>query len=119
MTLAEFNSFCLSFPFVTSSFPFDKTTLVFKVFGKMFTLTSIDTFEIITVKALQEKVIELCERYEGIRPGYYMNKKHWISIETKNNISDILIKQLISDSYNLVVKSLPKKVRDDYFKNCE
>ncbi|HPN38536.1 MAG TPA: MmcQ/YjbR family DNA-binding protein [Melioribacteraceae bacterium] len=109
MTLDEYRSFCLTFPFTEATFPFDETALVFKVYGKMFTLTSIDTFEIITVKAKPEAVIELCERYEGINPGYYMNKKHWVSIGTHNNISDDMIKQLITDSYNLVVKSISKK----------
>lgn len=115
MTLEEYRSFCLSFPHTEATFPFDETALVLKVFGKMFTLTSIDSFEIITVKALPEDVIELCERYEGINPGYYMNKKHWVSIGTKNNISDEFIKQLITDSYKLVVKSLPKKIQNEYF----
>jgi len=117
MTLEEYVSFCQSLPYSESSFPFDKTALVFKVCEKMFSLTSIDTFEIITVKALPEDVIDLCERYEGITPGYYMNKKHWISIETRGNIPDPMIKQLINNSYNLVVKSLPKKLQNEYFKN--
>jgi predicted DNA-binding protein (MmcQ/YjbR family) len=115
MTLEEYRSFCLSFPHTQETFPFDETALVYKVFDKMFTLTSIDTFEIITVKATPENVIELCERYQSINPGYYMNKKHWISINTFGNISNDMIKQLITDSYYLVVKSLPKKIQKEYF----
>lgn len=119
MDLEDYRNFCLGLPFTEETFPFDETALVYKVFGKMYTLTSIDTFSIITVKAKPEDVLELCERYPNINPGYHMNKKHWISISVNGSISDNFIKNLIKNSYKLVVNSLPKKIKLQYFEDMD
>lgn len=97
---------------VTEEFPFDNQTLVFKVMGKMFALTGVDTFESINLKCDPDRAIALREEYDGkIVPGYHMNKKHWNTIDMDGSISDHLIKSLIDHSYELVVKSLTKKQR--------
>ncbi len=119
MDLEDYRNFCLKLPFTEETFPFDETALVYKVFGKMYALTSIDTFNIITVKALPEDVYELCDRYADINPGYYMNKKHWISINVNGSVTDKMIKELITNSYKLVVASLPKKIKAQYFNNID
>ena len=92
---------------VTEEFPFDKNTLVYKVMGKMFALTDIDSFQSINLKCDPEKAIQLREAYEGVTPGYHMNKKHWNTIRTDGSIPDDLICQWIDDSYKLVVDKLP------------
>jgi predicted DNA-binding protein (MmcQ/YjbR family) len=93
---------------VTEEFPFDNNTLVFKVMGKMFALTDVDSFESINLKCDPEVGAQLREEYDGVRPGYHMNKKHWITVLIDGRISDKLVKSWIDASYSLVVASLTK-----------
>ena len=98
---------------VTEEFPFDETTLVFKVMGKMFALTGLDTPEFkVNLKCDPDRSIELREEYESIIAGFHMNKKHWNTVSSDGTISNEFFKELIDHSYDLVVKGLPKKLRD-------
>jgi predicted DNA-binding protein (MmcQ/YjbR family) len=117
MHIEQFREFCLSLKGVTEEFPFGEETLVYKVMGKMFALTDITSFESVNLKCDPEIAIELRERYEGVTPGYHMNKKHWNTVDMHAGISDKLICTWIKDSYNLVVASLPKKVKDELLKS--
>jgi predicted DNA-binding protein (MmcQ/YjbR family) len=112
MNIEQLQEYCIALPGVTEEFPFGEETLVYKVKGKIFALTSLENFESINLKCDPEQAIELRERYEGVTPGYHMNKKHWNTVEVRSGIPAKLIFQWIKDSYDLVVKSLPKKDRD-------
>jgi predicted DNA-binding protein (MmcQ/YjbR family) len=98
---------------VSEGFPFDESTLVYKVCGKMFALTDVDNFESINLKCEPQKALELREQYEEIRPGYHMNKKHWNSVYLDGMLSDELIYQLVDHSYEQVVRKLPKSSREE------
>ncbi len=111
MNIEEFRDFCLSMKGTTEDFPFDEQALVFKVMGKMFALTNVDTFESINLKCDPEKALELREQYPGVQPGYHMSKKHWNTVLTDGEIPDPLLKQWTRDSYDLVVAGMPKKLR--------
>ncbi|HCQ30008.1 MAG TPA: MmcQ-like protein [Flavobacteriales bacterium] len=112
MTIEQYVDFCLSLPGVEESFPFDDKTLVFKVGGKMFALTNIDSFDFINLKCNPDKALELRAQYpEDILPGYHMNKKHWNSVSTNGNINDEMLHSLIRHSYQLVYDKLPKRVK--------
>ncbi|MBS4012891.1 MAG: MmcQ/YjbR family DNA-binding protein [Bacteroidetes bacterium] len=111
MNIEEFRDYCLSFKNVEEKLPFDETTLVFYVMGKMFCLADIDAFDYINVKCDPEKAIMLREQFDEVTPGYHMNKKHWNSIKTSGRLTDKQIKEWIKDSYDLVVEGLPKKLR--------
>ena len=111
MDIIAFREFCLSFNAVTEGMPFGGDTLVFKVKGKMFCLTGIDDFEFINLKCDPDKALELREEYPAVKPGYHMNKKHWNSVYMDGSIPDTRIHEWITDSYNLVVDTLPKKDR--------
>ena len=112
MHIESFRTYCLSKKGVTESFPFDETTLVFKVGGKMFALTDLDTPELkVNLKCDPEKAISLREQYPEIIPGFHMNKKHWNTVQFNSNIGVKLFKELIDHSYDLVIQSLPKKHR--------
>lgn len=113
MDIEAYRDFCLSLKGVTEEFPFDNRTLVFKIQNKIFALLDIETFEQINLKCDPEKVIELREQFEGIIPGYHMNKKHWNSVKTASDVSDSLVKELTSHSYELVVSGLTKKLREE------
>jgi predicted DNA-binding protein (MmcQ/YjbR family) len=112
MNIEQFRDFCIALPGVTEEFPFGEETLVYKVMGKMFALTNLDSFESINLKCDPEIAVELRERYEGVTPGYHMNKKHWNTVDVHAGISNKLIYEWIKDSYNLVVNSLPKKTKE-------
>lgn len=113
MNVEEFRVYCLSKSFVTEEFPFDETTLVFKVAGKMFALTGLNDSEFkVNLKCDPDRSAVLREEYESIRPGWHMNKKHWNTIHIDGSFPDELFRQLIDHSYDLVVKGLPKKIRD-------
>lgn len=111
MNIEELRTYCLSKKGTTESFPFDSDTLVFKVSGKMFCLTSLSDPGSINLKCDPEKAIELREKYINVQPGYHMNKKMWNTILMDENISKKLLKEWITDSYLLVVKKLPKKIQ--------
>jgi predicted DNA-binding protein (MmcQ/YjbR family) len=114
MDIEAFREYCLNKPGVSEEFPFDNQTLVFKVMGKMFALTGLDS-EVFTanLKCDPERAIELRERYDGIKPGWHMNKKYWNTVDMESpQISRTLHKELIDHSYDEVVKGLTKKDRD-------
>jgi predicted DNA-binding protein (MmcQ/YjbR family) len=113
MFLDDVRNHCLQKTGVTEGFPFDKSTLVFKVFGKMFALMDVDVFDSLNLKCDPEKAIELRETYQGVQPGYHMNKKHWNTVLLNEDVSDKLLLELINHSYELVYASLPKKVRHE------
>jgi len=113
MNIEEYRDYCLSLPGAEEGFPFNESTLVFKVKGKMFSATDVDTFELVNLKCDPVKAIELRERYTFVIPGYHMNKKHWNSIKMDHPVPGDLLREWISDSYKLVVAKLPKKERDE------
>jgi predicted DNA-binding protein (MmcQ/YjbR family) len=94
---------------VTEEFPFGIDTLVFKVNGKMFALTDIESFESINLKSLPEDAAQLREQYPAVQPGYHMNKKHWNTVIMNGSISDKLVKEWIDQSYDLVAKKASQK----------
>lgn len=109
MDVETLREYCLSKKDVTESFPFDDVTLVFKVMGKMFALVNLDGDLSVNIKCDPEKAIEYREHYPSVLPGYHMDKKHWNTVMIDGTISDKLLKEWITDSYNLVIKKLPKK----------
>jgi len=110
MNIEEFRDYCLSKKYVTECFPFDQTTLVFKVAEKMFALTSLENHPSrVNLKCDPEKSIELRAQFSDIIEGFHMNKKHWNTITIEGNISNQLIEELINHSYELVVKGMTKK----------
>lgn len=113
MNIEEFREYCLSKKGVEETFPFGEDTLVFKVMGKMFALTGLETYPAsANLKCDPERAIELREEFDGlIRPGYHMSKVHWNTVELERNMPHELLTELIDHSYNLVVKSLTKKLQ--------
>lgn len=114
MNIEELREYCLTKKGVTESFPFDETTLVFKVAGKMFCLTDLVDDFAVALKNDPEKNMELREKFPAVKPGYHMNKQHWNTVQVDGTISDELLKQLVDESYQLIVQKLPKKTREEF-----
>ncbi len=112
MHIEEFRTYCLAKKGVTEEFPFDESTLVFKVMGKVFALTGLDKIPFsVNLKCDPEYALELREQYPEVAPGYHMNKKHWNTVNFSGGLPTNLMTALIDHSYDLVVKGLPKKIR--------
>lgn len=112
MNIETLRAYCLAKPAVEETLPFGPDTLVFKVAGKVFLLAGLDNNPVsFNVKCDPDLAVELRERYDAVQPGYHMNKKHWNTITADGSVSGKLIKEWIDHSYELVVDSLPAKVK--------
>jgi len=112
MDVEALRDYCLQKAGVTESFPFDENTLVFKVGGKIFLLIGLSNASSFNVKCDPERAVALREEFDEIKPGYHMNKVHWNTVSMHGRLTINQLKELISHSYDLVYKSLPKKVKD-------
>jgi predicted DNA-binding protein (MmcQ/YjbR family) len=117
MNLETFYEYCLSKKAVTEHFPFDEDTLVFKVGGKMFALSSLKQWEkqepSVNLKCDPERALELRANYDAINEGYHMSKIHWNTVAINQDVPDAMLKVLIDHSYDLVFKSLTKKLQTE------
>ncbi|TDD15231.1 MmcQ/YjbR family DNA-binding protein [Kribbella turkmenica] len=85
---------------------------VYKVRGKVFLLmTNMPASPVVILKADPDNAAALREQYPDITPGYHMNKRHWITVEGGGTVDEKLVKELVTDSYRLVVGGLPKSER--------
>jgi predicted DNA-binding protein (MmcQ/YjbR family) len=117
MNIQQLYEFCLNKKGVTEHFPFDEDTLVFKVGGKMFCLTSLSEWEkgtpSLNLKCDPQVAIELREKFDGITSGYHMSKIHWNTVKINEDVPDKKAFHLINHSYDLVFKSLTKKLQQE------
>lgn len=120
MNIEEFRIYCLSFKGVHDKMPFEKATseydknlLVFYVMDKWFCFVNVDAFDFCNIKCNPERIEALQDQYDSIKPGYHMNKRHWISVYFNNDVPDKVIKELVKQSYDIVVASLSKKEKEE------
>jgi predicted DNA-binding protein (MmcQ/YjbR family) len=111
MDIEKLREYCLSKKFATEDFPFDESTLAFRIKGKMFCIVDADNPASINLKCDPERALELREEYGEIIPGFHMNKRHWNTVDINGTLKDSFIFELIDHSYDLVVRTLPKKLR--------
>ncbi|CAM5413823.1 MmcQ/YjbR family DNA-binding protein [Streptomyces aurantiogriseus] len=113
MTPQELRAFCLSFNAAVEDFPFRPEISVFKVGGKLFALTTLDARPLtVNLKCDPEDAVRLRSEHPGlIAPGYHMNKRHWNTVTVDGELPDRLVRELIEDSYDLVVAGLPRAQR--------
>ena len=111
MNIEDLRAYCLLKKGVTESFPFDETTLVFKVMNKMFAVTDLEGDLSVSIKCDPELAINLREQYPTVKPAWHFNKKHWNNVLIDGSVDVSLIKEWIDHSYELVVSKLPLKDR--------
>ena len=104
LTLGELCLHCESLPGATMGFPFDSKTLVFKVNGKIFVLFDVEDFQSINVKCDPERALGYREQFQGVKPGYHMNKRHWNTVSVDADVPAGRILEWVTDSYHLVAK---------------
>lgn len=114
MNIEEFREYCISKKGVTEELPFGPDTLVYKVMGKMFALTPLESESFkVSLKCDPAKAIELREEFDYIVGAYHMNKIHWNSINGELSPTKQL-KELTDHSYNLVISGFPKKLKTEF-----
>ena len=113
MDSREIKTRCLGLPGASEEFPFGDEVSVFKVGGKMFALCVLDAEPPLrlSVKCDPELAVQLRSAYPAISPGYHLNKRHWNTIILDGSVPDEMVTDLLGDSYELVVASLPKARR--------
>jgi predicted DNA-binding protein (MmcQ/YjbR family) len=109
----ELRRWCLAQRGASEDFPFGANVSVFKVAGKMFALSILERTPLeVSAKCEPDLAVQLRDSYSAIRPGYHLNKRHWNTITLDGSLSDQLVRDLIEDSYDLVVSALPKRTRE-------
>ena len=113
MTPAQLRRLCLKLSGAEETFPFGPETSVFKVAGKIFALSGLARAPLeVSLKCEPELAQQLRAGYPAVRPGYHLNKRHWNTVTLDGSLPDQLVRDLVEDSYDLVVSALPKRVRD-------
>ena len=118
MNIESYREYCLQKPGTTEHFPFNEDTLVFKVMGKMYALSSLMSWENgeprINLKCDPEEAVLLREKYpESVLPGYHMNKQHWNTVVLNGELTTKELQEFIDHSYALIVSSLTKKLKEE------
>ena len=114
MTRDEARAACAAKPGAVETYPFGADTAVYKVGGKMFALTPRGGDPPhISLKCDPEWSEVLREAYAAVEAGYHLNKKHWNTIVLDGTVPDDEVEELIEHSYELVVDSLPQRVRSE------
>ena len=105
-------AWCLEQPGAIEDFPFGPEHSVFKVGGKIFAISALERDPLdVSVKCEPELAVALRQSYPAIRPGYHLNKRHWNTITLDGSLPDRLVRDLVQDSYDLIVSALPQRAR--------
>ena len=108
MNIEDLREYCLSKKAATESFPFDETTLVFKVMNKMFAITDLEDDFAVVIKCNPEEYMAMREQYPAVTQARYF-RGSWNRVRIDGSIDVSLIKQWIDESYELIVNGLTKK----------
>ena len=112
MDADELRATCLEFPGAEETFPFGPETSVFKVEGKMFALSALDAESLrVSVKCEPELAVSLRAAHAAVIPGYHLNKRHWNTVIVDGSLTGEVVRDMIEDSYDLVVGKLPEATR--------
>jgi predicted DNA-binding protein (MmcQ/YjbR family) len=112
LTGRELRAHCLDMPAAVEEFPFGPETSVFKVMGKIFALSALSATPLqVSMKCDPEIAVGLRAGHPAITAGYHLNKRHWNTVTVDGSLPDTMVCDLIQDSFDLVVDSLPRYQR--------
>jgi predicted DNA-binding protein (MmcQ/YjbR family) len=114
VTAAQLRKLCLSFPGAYEDFPFGPETSVFKVEKKLFAISALEASPLnVSVKCEPELAVELRGGYpDAVVPGYHLNKRHWNTVMCDGRLPDAMVRDMVEDSYDLIVAAMPAAVRE-------
>ena len=126
MNIEVFRDYCLSLPGTTEKMPFTEAhradvrgILVFCVADRWYCLVDVDEFNNFTIKYPPEEALQLRKTHEEVRPGWHMNKRHWITVSLEGTPDDDFIRQLLRRAHATLVATLPKRERVKYEQSAE
>lgn len=109
MTPDELRKQCLSFRGVEQTFPFGPENSVFKVASKVFAISPLDDAPLrVSLKCEPTLAEQLRHAHAAVIPGYHLNKRHWNTVIIDGSLPDKMIRDMVEDSYDLVVSGLPR-----------
>ena len=114
MNVESLRDYCLSLPLATEDFPFDETTLVFRVVGKIFAMLDLERPDVVSLKCNPDYALQLREEHPEISGAWHMNKKYWNQVNLSGHLEDELVQGLVRHSYAEVVKKLTRKERAEH-----
>jgi predicted DNA-binding protein (MmcQ/YjbR family) len=110
----DLRALCLDFAGAEETYPFSPDASVFKVAGKIFAIVHLAADPArISLKCEPEIAVHLRRDHPAITPGYHLHKRHWNTISCDGSVPDRLLRDMVEDSYDLVVSAMPKRIRDD------
>ncbi|MDQ0030576.1 MmcQ/YjbR family DNA-binding protein [Arthrobacter bambusae] len=123
MDAATLRQICLGFPGAYEDFPFGPETSVFKVRstvsggpkqeGKMFAASALDEQDLaVSLKCDPALAVQLRAAHPEITGAWHMNKTHWNGVRLDGALPDSMVRDMVEDSYDLVVSSLSRKQRE-------
>jgi predicted DNA-binding protein (MmcQ/YjbR family) len=112
MNPSELRDCCLSFAGAEETFPFGPENSVFKVAGKIFALSRLDADPLrVSLKCEPALAEQLREAHAAVSPGYHLNKRHWNTVVLDGSLPDQTVREMVEDSYDLIVSALPRARR--------
>lgn len=114
MNIETIRDYCLSLPLATEDFPFDETTLVFRVLGKIFAMIDLEHSEWVSLKCNPEYALELRDAHTEIEGAWHMNKKYWNQVNLTGRLDDAFVQGLVRHSYSEVVRKMTRKERTEH-----
>jgi predicted DNA-binding protein (MmcQ/YjbR family) len=110
----DLRALCMGFAGAEETYPFSPDVTVFKVRGKIFAIAMLGGDPpSISLKCEPELAEQLRADHPAITPGYHLNKRHWNTVRVDGSVPERLLRDMVEDSYDLVVESMPKRIRDD------
>ena len=114
MNVESLREYCLSLPLATEDFPFDETTLVFRVVGKIFAMLDLERPDVVSLKCNPDYALQLREEHPEISGAWHMNKKYCNQVNLSGHLEDEFVQGLVRHSYAEVVKKLTRKERAEH-----
>ncbi|GAA4523127.1 MmcQ/YjbR family DNA-binding protein [Amycolatopsis samaneae] len=113
MKAAELKKVCLELTGAREEFPFGEENSVFKVAGKMFALSPLRQRPLrVSLKCDPDVAVQLRGQYPAVTAGYHLNKRHWNTVLLDGSVPDGLVREMVEDSYDLVVAGLPRREQE-------
>ena len=113
VTARGLKKLCLGFPGASETFPFGEVSSVFKVEGKLFAISALRSSPLrVTLKCEPELAEQLRAAHSAIVPGYHLNKRHWNTVTLDRSVSDEMVRDMVEDSYDLIVAAMSRAVRE-------
>ena len=113
MDYQQARHYLLDRPEAREDFPFGPDVAVMKVYDKMFATLGLHEGRVrMNLKCDPDEAVMLRDIFDGVIPGYHMNKRHWNTVLLDSDVPGSEIERMMDRSYGLVVQSLKKQQRE-------